>query len=240
MARIRTIKPQFWINEELGTIPRDARLLYIGLWNIADDRGVFQWRPGQILIQLFPYDRELSPANIEEWLLKLERINDIVKFEEDGKAFGYIPNFIKHQDIKKPSMWTFSNSTPLVPQQLPTSTPAVPLGKELVVVGKELEGIGKELEVKSSKGQKKGLAATTLKDVFNSFKKETKYGGLDFDNEFAKFTEYYDGKKIKNGKLACHNWLDKAIEYRDRNNGHSKQPIPASGENEIKGVNIVD
>ena len=34
MARIRTIKPQFWINEELGTIPRDARLLYIGLWNM--------------------------------------------------------------------------------------------------------------------------------------------------------------------------------------------------------------
>jgi hypothetical protein len=101
MARIRTIKPQFWINEELGTVPRDARLLYIGLWNIADDRGVFQWRPGQILIQLFPYDRELSPANIEEWLSKLEGINDIVKFEEDGKEFGYIPNFSKHQDIKK-------------------------------------------------------------------------------------------------------------------------------------------
>ena len=49
MAIIRTTKPQSWLNEELGTIPRDARLLFIGLWNLSDDQGVFEWKPGEVL-----------------------------------------------------------------------------------------------------------------------------------------------------------------------------------------------
>ena len=40
MARIRTIKPQFWDDLKIGRLSRDARLLYIGLWNFADDLGV--------------------------------------------------------------------------------------------------------------------------------------------------------------------------------------------------------
>jgi hypothetical protein len=114
---------------------------------------------------------------------------------------------------KKPSQWTYSNSTPLVPHQLPTSTPAVPLGRER-------EGIGKELEVKSCRGQRKGLTATALKEVFYSFKTDERYREIDFNNELNKLIEKHNGKvPIKDRELICHRWLDSALEYRNNRGG---------------------
>jgi len=60
MPRIRSIKPQFWLDEDLATICRDARFMFVGLWNIADDGGVFEWRPQKIKAQLFPYDDDIT------------------------------------------------------------------------------------------------------------------------------------------------------------------------------------
>lgn len=42
MARIRTIKPEFWTAEQVMELSRDARLLFIGMWNFCDDAGVHQ------------------------------------------------------------------------------------------------------------------------------------------------------------------------------------------------------
>ena len=39
MARIRTIKPEFWTDEKVVTLPFEARLLFIGMWNFCDDEG---------------------------------------------------------------------------------------------------------------------------------------------------------------------------------------------------------
>ena len=45
MARIRTIKPEFWSDEKVGGLPLACRLLFIGLWNFADDYGVIASSP---------------------------------------------------------------------------------------------------------------------------------------------------------------------------------------------------
>ncbi|KKK60207.1 hypothetical protein LCGC14_3026700, partial [marine sediment metagenome] len=39
MARIRTVKPDFWTSEDVAAVSRNARLLFIGLLNFADDVG---------------------------------------------------------------------------------------------------------------------------------------------------------------------------------------------------------
>jgi len=106
------IKPTFFLDEKLGMIARDARLLYIGLWNLSDDRGVFEWRPARIKIQLFPYDVDIGHREIENWLKMLESTGDVIYFQEEGIDFGYIPTFLKHQDIKNPSKWTFTSTLP--------------------------------------------------------------------------------------------------------------------------------
>lgn len=148
MPRIRTIKPQFWLDENLGQIKREARLLYIGLWNLSDDQGVFEWRPARIKVQLFPYDYDICSKEIEEWLEELIATGDISQFEYEGEIFGYIWSFLEHQEIKNPSQWNFAPvpedlpiPTPALLQQGDSSTPALPLGKRKRNREKEKESI---------------------------------------------------------------------------------------------------
>lgn len=163
MPRIRVIKPQFWIDEGLAEVSREARLVYIGLWNLCDDRGVFEFRPAKIRVQLFPYDTDLGNGTVDKWLTELQRSGHIILFHEDAKDYGYIPSFLKHQEIKKPSKWSWTttlperDSTPPVPHQSPTSTTPVPneclevRGGE--VGGKRYEVRGKSKEIKKERRQ---------------------------------------------------------------------------------------
>ena len=56
MARIRSIKPEFWGSESITNLSREARLVYIGLWCFADDEGRFRAQLGVLAGQLFPED----------------------------------------------------------------------------------------------------------------------------------------------------------------------------------------
>jgi DnaD/phage-associated family protein len=111
MPRIRTIKPEFWLDEELGTVSRDARLLYIGLWNIADDTGVFELKPKKIKVQLLPYD-DTTDEQVIGWISELEAIGNIVRFSDNGSNYGLIKSFTKHQVIKRPSSWKYVKDFP--------------------------------------------------------------------------------------------------------------------------------
>ncbi len=62
MARIRTIKPEFWEDEGVAALSRDARLLWIATWNCADDEGILRWTPDYIKAQVFPYDADVTLA----------------------------------------------------------------------------------------------------------------------------------------------------------------------------------
>ena len=52
MARARNIKPGFFDNETLGELPALTRLLFIGLWCLADREGRLQDRPKRIKKEL--------------------------------------------------------------------------------------------------------------------------------------------------------------------------------------------
>ncbi len=56
MARARIIKPTFFQNEDVAELPVVDRLLFIGLWMLADREGRLEDRPKRIKAQLFPYD----------------------------------------------------------------------------------------------------------------------------------------------------------------------------------------
>jgi len=75
----------------------------------------------------------------------------------------------------------------------------------------------KEIQIQLTKEK----VSVSLKDVFYSFKENQRYGAIDFDNEFKKFCEYWlgGGRKLKNKKLACHNWLDSAVRYEKQFGG---------------------
>jgi hypothetical protein len=102
MARIRTIKPDFWRNPELSSVSPEAALLAIGLLNIADDEGYFLAIPKLIDADIFPL-RECS-MNTHGLLKQLSNIGYIKLFSgSDGRQYGLVVNFIKHQVISRPT-----------------------------------------------------------------------------------------------------------------------------------------
>lgn len=102
MARIRTIKPEFWRHEELSTISEPALLLAIALLNYSDDEGFFNANPKLIIAECFPL-RELS-VNIHVALSELSKFNYIELFQgKDGREYGRVTNFSKHQKVSHPT-----------------------------------------------------------------------------------------------------------------------------------------
>lgn len=91
--RSRNIKPSFFDNEHLAELDPLTRLLFIGLWCFADREGRFEWRPKRIKAKIFPYD----DLDITSHLMSLHDITFIYKYSINGKDFGFIPNFTKHQ-----------------------------------------------------------------------------------------------------------------------------------------------
>lgn len=56
MARSRMIKPEFWDDEKLASISRDARLTFIGLWNHSDDFAVVKGHASWLKNKIFSYN----------------------------------------------------------------------------------------------------------------------------------------------------------------------------------------
>ena len=102
MSRIRTIKPEFPQSESVGKISRNARLLFIELWTVADDFGRSRAASRMLASLLFPYDDD-APGLIDGWLDELEENSFIRRYEADGSSYLEIINWLKHQRIDHPS-----------------------------------------------------------------------------------------------------------------------------------------
>ena len=103
MARSRILKPEFWSDEKLALVPREARLTFAGLWTCSDDYGVTKGHPAWLKSQIFPYDVDLPLEEFGVWLADLERIGVIDPFTANWETFFYIRNFSDHQRVDRPS-----------------------------------------------------------------------------------------------------------------------------------------
>ena len=92
--RARNIKPGFFKNEHLADCSPSARLLFIGLWMLADREGRLEYRPKRWKGELFPYENEDAAALFSE----LENAGGlVVKYAADGVQYVWIPHFLDHQ-----------------------------------------------------------------------------------------------------------------------------------------------
>lgn len=94
MARSRNIKPGFFANEVLAECEPLARLLFAGLWCLADRAGRLEDRPKRIRAEVLPYDA----VDADELLNQLQRHGFIVRYECDGGRYIQVLNFEKHQN----------------------------------------------------------------------------------------------------------------------------------------------
>jgi hypothetical protein len=115
VARKRMIDPEFFLDEDLAKLSAHARLLYIGLWGIADDN-VFTVpnRPEWIKAQVLPYE-DIDINVLLNELMKKEKIVlfDYPGCEEYSKGqYYYIKNMGKYQRIERPSKQKFPEYSP--------------------------------------------------------------------------------------------------------------------------------
>ena len=92
-VRSRNIKPGFFKNEELMECSFAARLLFPGLWMMADRNGYMEDRPKRIKIEIFPNDN----IEVDTLLSELAENGLIIRYEVDGKRYIFIPTFSRHQ-----------------------------------------------------------------------------------------------------------------------------------------------
>ena len=98
--RIRSIKPEFFQDEDLQDLEAAnpgayCMLVFAGLWGNCDKQGVFEWRPRTLNLHILPFLKFDMAGTLE----LLRDAGLLVSFSADGKQFGYIPTFRKHQRI---------------------------------------------------------------------------------------------------------------------------------------------
>jgi hypothetical protein len=86
LARIRTIKPEFWTNERVMECSANARLLFIGMWNFADDLGRLALAPKTIKAQIFPSD-DISFDTVRGMIQELSKNGLLLIYEVEGKEY---------------------------------------------------------------------------------------------------------------------------------------------------------
>ncbi|MCH5584586.1 hypothetical protein MK805_06335 [Shimazuella sp. AN120528] len=94
MARSRNIKPGFFLNDLLAEVDPLGRLLFAGLWTIADREGRMEDRPKRIKAEILPYDN----CDVVELLDELNNRNFIMRYQVDGGKYIQITGWHKHQN----------------------------------------------------------------------------------------------------------------------------------------------
>ena len=92
MARIRTIKPEFFTSEDIVSLSPLARLLYIALWCEADKEGRMVWKPSTFKLRYMPGDN----CDIHAMCKEITDSGLVVLY---GNGYAYIPAFKSHQHI---------------------------------------------------------------------------------------------------------------------------------------------
>jgi hypothetical protein len=137
MARIRTIKPEFFASEQVASVPYHCRLLFVGLWLHADREGRLLDRPVRLKAMLFPYD----DLDINDGLDRLHRAGLITRYERGEMKLIAMPTWAKHQ---QPNMREAASVLP-APDEHGASTVLGPQeGK-----GKEQEGKGTDTALRA-------------------------------------------------------------------------------------------
>ncbi len=141
MARNRMIKPEFWSSEDIMSLPIDHRLLYIGLWNFADDSGILPHKPMTIKCQVFPSDNIDCGPMIE----KLVTCGLLVRYNVGTDYYIRIQAWDKHQTIKHPTYrYPVNNGTIPVHVRYKSGTPTEPVRLKEKEKEKEKEKVNKK------------------------------------------------------------------------------------------------
>jgi hypothetical protein len=184
MARIRSIKPEFWTSEQVAECSPNARLLFIGMWNFCDDQGIHPASVKTLKMQIFPGD-SFSLSDIENMVIELMHQKLLFFYQANDKGYWYVTGW-NHQKIDKPNNKypkpDAENLRVFLSDHSPTGSR--PLADHLPEEGKGREGRGnKESKLAEKFSEKRVWLAGRFPDV-------------DLDFQLEKLLAKYEGKSV--------------------------------------------
>ncbi len=120
MPRMRYIKPEFWSDPVICSLDLMTRLLYIAMWNFADDEGRNRCISKEIVGFAFPLDDNIQREDVERCILQLSEAGRIVLYDVNGTRHYQVVAFAKHQVVNRPT-----------PSRIPPPELYEPLNEEL-------------------------------------------------------------------------------------------------------------
>ena len=231
MARIRTIKPEFFTSEDIVSMSPLARLFYVGLWCEADRLGRMEWKPLTFKMRYLPGDQCDVPTLANELI---ER-GLVVLYEVDGKKYAEIPTFTEHQVI--------NNREAESPNPARVGHASCTRDSRVEAEGKEGRE-GKERKEGNGREHRREDAPTPQNDSEKEQKpKRMKKPTVDEVREFCRehnlrmdaeaFIAHYDSNGWKVGKnpmvdwkAAARGWAKREPDNRMHHGGSQKPRIP--------------
>lgn len=120
--RIRAIKPEFWSSPGIQTLDPYARLLYVAMWNWADDNGCGVANPRELLGFAFPLDEDITVADLRRWLEEITRVFGVNFYSVAGRSYYSIPSWEKHQKFDRRSKGKYPGPDEAESPEIPANT----------------------------------------------------------------------------------------------------------------------
>lgn len=101
MARIRSLKPEFWTNEQVMNLSSAARLAFIGMWTFSDDGGNHPASARTLKAEVFPSD-DVTAVNVQALVDEMVDQGLVALYSAGPKTYWHVTGW-SHQRIEKPT-----------------------------------------------------------------------------------------------------------------------------------------
>ncbi len=149
MARIRSLKPEFFTSEQVVSVSIPARMLFQGMWVHGDDDGYCAPSPVQLKMRVFPADSVDVPALLDE-LIGADLVRRVDT--DQGEAL-WVPSFLKHQSPKYPTPTKYTRDGASLTQHSPRAGGSVGKSSGSIPPGEERRGEERSREEKNSSSE---------------------------------------------------------------------------------------
>lgn len=96
----RMLDGGIWANDKFARLPYPARLLQMGLINLADDQGRLIAHPSYLRSQIFPYDEEVSASDVRTWLAAIVKNGTAILYEANDREYVQLVNWWEYQNLQ--------------------------------------------------------------------------------------------------------------------------------------------
>ena len=220
MARRRMIHPDIWESEDFSKLSMLAKLLFIGMFSMADDEGKGRAKPVYLKSIIFPYDDGMRIIDVEKALSEIGSNMSVTFYAHDENYYYRIDSWDKWQRVDKPQPSKIPE-----PQAFDGDSGMIPESVENDSVLKEIKR--KEVKRREERGNENNGARPRAREVFRppaveEVREYCESRGNAIDAE--EFVAFYASKGWKVGNQAMKDWKQAVVTWEKRRKGRDPPP----------------